>query len=111
MHAMLAQLQKAQAAQTAQAAAVEEGEQQQQQQIQIDEWILTFVDLLKEHCGIDPDRPIECNEVRGRRGNHLQLLPPQPQPELHAHGFWRLVVTRRLACWFCCPCCPPTDWL
>lgn len=33
-------------------------------QVQIDEWILQFVDLLKEHCGIDPDKPLECQEVR-----------------------------------------------
>ena len=31
--------------------------------MQIDEWILQFVDLLKEHCGIDPDKPLECQEV------------------------------------------------
>lgn len=30
---------------------------------QIDEWILQLVDLLKEHCGIDPDKPLECQEV------------------------------------------------
>ncbi len=32
-------------------------------QAPIDEWILQFVDLLKEHCGIDPDKPLECQEV------------------------------------------------
>lgn len=25
---------------------------------------LQFVDLLKEHCGVDPDKPLECQEVR-----------------------------------------------
>ena len=58
------QAQAAQAAPAAEAgAAAAGGEQQPQQQLQIDEWILSFVDLLKEHCGLDPDRPIECNEV------------------------------------------------
>ncbi|KAK2076396.1 hypothetical protein QBZ16_000921 [Prototheca wickerhamii] len=31
--------------------------------VQVDEWILSFVDLLKEHCGIDPDRPLEASET------------------------------------------------
>ena len=63
---MLAQLQKQAAAKqaaTAPAAAAQE-EEGAPQQLQIDEWILQFVDLLKEHCGIDPDKPLECQEVR-----------------------------------------------
>ena len=67
---MLAQLQKQAAAKqaaTAPAAAAQEAEGAPQQ-LQIDEWILQFVDLLKEHCGVDPDKPLECQEVRGREG-------------------------------------------
>lgn len=32
--------------------------------LQVDEWILAFVELLKDHCGIDPDKPLEVQEVR-----------------------------------------------
>lgn len=37
------------------------------QQVQVDEWILAFVELLKEHCNLDPDRPIEAQEVGNER--------------------------------------------
>ncbi|PRW59699.1 Tetratricopeptide repeat 1 [Chlorella sorokiniana] len=61
---MLAQVQKAQeAARARQAAAAGEAEEAAQPAVQIDEWILQFVELLKEHCGIDPDKPLECQEV------------------------------------------------
>lgn len=63
---MLSQLQKSQAAQKAQAQAEPE---EAQPPVQIDEWILSFVDLLKEHCGIDPDKPLECQEVGQDRLN------------------------------------------
>lgn len=32
-------------------------------QIAIDEWILSFVDLLKEYCGVDPDKAVEVQEI------------------------------------------------
>ncbi|KAI7841257.1 hypothetical protein COHA_005030 [Chlorella ohadii] len=68
---MLAQVQKAQeAARARQAAAAGEVEEQPQAgAVQIDEWILQFVELLKEHCGIDPDKPLECQEVGQDRLN------------------------------------------
>ncbi|PSC77038.1 Tetratricopeptide repeat 1 [Micractinium conductrix] len=65
---MLQQLQKSQAAQKAAQAQVEQPEEAQPP-VQIDEWILQFVDLLKEHCGIDPDKPLECQEVGQDRLN------------------------------------------
>lgn len=58
---MLAQLQKAQAARGG--AAEPEAAEPEAGPVQVDEWILSFVDLLKEHCGIDPDRPLEASEV------------------------------------------------
>lgn len=33
----------------------------------VDEWILRFVELLREHSGIDPDRPLEAAEVGNER--------------------------------------------
>ena len=78
MQQMLQQLQKIQQMQTAKggnpqaAAAAAAAAQQQQQQMQqqpliVDEWIMAFVDLLKEHCGLDPDRPVELQEVGNDR--------------------------------------------
>ncbi|KAL4859108.1 hypothetical protein ACK3TF_000883 [Chlorella vulgaris] len=57
---MLAQLQRAQ---DAQKPSQQPAEEEAAPPLQIDEWILQFVDLLKEHCGIDPDKPLECQEV------------------------------------------------
>ena len=44
--------------------------------LQVDEWILAFVELLKEHCGIDPDKPLEVQEVSGGSVAHLHYTPP-----------------------------------
>jgi hypothetical protein len=76
---MLAQLQRAQDAQkaTAQPAAEEEA----QPPVQIDEWILQFVDLLKEHCGIDPDKPLECQEVGQDRLNSAFTAMMEQDPK------------------------------
>ncbi len=62
----LARMQAAQAAARAAAggpAATAAAQPAEAPAVQVDEWILSFVDLLKEHCGIDPDRPLEAQEV------------------------------------------------
>jgi len=65
---MLEQLQRMQKAQQgANKPAADSAQAAPQQQLQVDEWILSFVDLLKEHCGLDPDRPIEAQEVGNER--------------------------------------------
>ena len=61
MQQMLEQLQKIQQGKKTEQRQV--SHEQPVQQIQVDEWILAFVDLLKEHCNLDPDRPIEAQEV------------------------------------------------
>ncbi|EFN53322.1 hypothetical protein CHLNCDRAFT_58607 [Chlorella variabilis] len=80
---MLAQLQKAQDAQKATAAAAAPAEDEGQPPPQIDEWILQFVDLLKEHCGIDPDKPLECQEVGQDRLNaaFTAMMAEDPKAE------------------------------
>lgn len=40
-----------------------------QQQVIVDEWILAFVDLLKDHLGVDPDRPLELQEIGNEKLN------------------------------------------
>ena len=44
--------------------------------LQVDEWILAFGELLKEHCGSDPDKPLEVQEVSGGSVAHLHYTPP-----------------------------------
>ncbi|KAL4458936.1 hypothetical protein ABPG75_013801 [Micractinium tetrahymenae] len=80
---MLAQLQKSQAAQKAQAQASAAEQEEQQPPVQIDEWILQFVDLLKEHCGIDPDKPLECQEVGQDRLNAAFQSMMNDDPKSH----------------------------
>jgi tetratricopeptide (TPR) repeat protein len=71
MQQMMEQLQKIQQMQgkntnataTAAAAAQQQAQQQAMQQVVVDDWILAFVDLLKEHVGVDPDRPVELQEI------------------------------------------------
>jgi tetratricopeptide (TPR) repeat protein len=68
MQQMLQQLQRMQQLQGNKGAAAQQQQQQaqqqaMQQQVVIDEWILAFVDLLKEHVGVDPDRPVELQEI------------------------------------------------
>jgi tetratricopeptide (TPR) repeat protein len=66
MQQMMEQLQKIQQLQ-GKNKSVQQQQQQQaqamQQQVVVDEWILAFVDLLKDHVGIDPDRPVELQEI------------------------------------------------
>ncbi|KAG7669625.1 hypothetical protein Ndes2526B_g05967 [Nannochloris sp. 'desiccata'] len=71
MQQMMEQLQKIQQLQgknkggaaSAQQQAQQAAQQQAMQQVVVDDWILSFVDLLKEHVGVDPDRPVELQEV------------------------------------------------
>ena len=69
MQQVLAQMQQRAAAQQATRAgaagadAQPSGDAAEQQPVQVDEWIVQFVELLKEHCGIDPDKPLEAQEV------------------------------------------------
>jgi hypothetical protein len=67
VHQVLEQLQKLQALQGGKPGATAAGANQQaaanQPAVVVDEWILAFVDLLKEHTGIDPDRTVEVQEV------------------------------------------------
>lgn len=65
MQKLLLDLQRAQQQQNA--AAQQQADQQPPPQI--DEWILSFVDLLKTHCGIDPDHPLEPMEVGNEKLN------------------------------------------
>lgn len=51
------------------------------QQIQVDEWILAFVELLKEHCHLDPDRPIEAQEIGNERLNSAFQAMMQSDPK------------------------------
>jgi hypothetical protein len=62
--------------------------QQQQQQgaevqdFQVDPWILKFVDLFREHCGIDPDRPLEAAEIGTSKLNAaFQEMMDDPKSE------------------------------
>lgn len=72
VHQVLEQLQKLQTLQgqrggtTAQAPAAAATNQAP---IMVDEWIIAFVDLLKEHVGVDPDRTVEVQEVGNERLN------------------------------------------
>ena len=50
-------------------------------QIQVDEWILAFVELLKEHCNLDPDRPIEAQEIGNEKLNAAFQLMMQSDPK------------------------------
>lgn len=66
VHQVLEQLQKLQALQGGKTGTTAAGANQQaanQPAVVVDEWILAFVDLLKEHTGIDPDRTVEVQEV------------------------------------------------
>jgi tetratricopeptide (TPR) repeat protein len=71
MQQMMEQLQKIQQLQgkntggtaSAQQQAQQAAQQQAMQQVVVDDWILSFVDLLKVHVGVDPDRPVELQEV------------------------------------------------
>ncbi|KAI8108681.1 hypothetical protein M9435_005098 [Picochlorum sp. BPE23] len=61
MKQMLEQLQKMQM--QSKKAPPQQAQNEPAPQIQVDEWILAFVELLKEHCNLDPDRPIEAQEI------------------------------------------------
>lgn len=68
VHQVLEQLQKLQALHggkpgSTSAAANQQSGAANQPAVVVDEWILAFVDLLKEHTGIDPDRTVEVQEV------------------------------------------------
>jgi tetratricopeptide (TPR) repeat protein len=56
-------------------------QQAEPQQIQVDEWILAFVELLKEHCHLDPDRPIEAQEIGNERLNSAFQAMMQTDPK------------------------------
>lgn len=75
---MLEQLQKMQKMQHTKQA---QPQQENVQQVQVDEWILAFVELLKEHCNLDPDRPIEAQEVGNDRLNAAFQAMMQSDPK------------------------------
>ena len=64
---LVEQFAKHQAAQKQQQAQAQAQAQEDVAQVPIDEWILSFVNLLKEHCGIDPDQPLEAMEVGNQK--------------------------------------------
>lgn len=64
MQQMLQHLQRMQQNANKGPAGAQQAQQQvPQQQVVVDEWILAFVDLLKDHLGVDPDRPLELQEI------------------------------------------------
>lgn len=80
-HIQRLQLQKAKDG----AGAAAQGAAAAPQQVHVDEWILSFVDLLKEHCGIDTDRPVEAMEVGNERltaGFHAMMQSDPKAMEL-----------------------------
>ena len=66
MKELFEHLQRQQAAKDAQANAATE---QQPPQVQVDEWLLSFVEMLKEYCHLDVDRPLEAQEIGQDRLN------------------------------------------
>ena len=71
MQQMLQQLQRMQQANANKGgpAGAQQAQQLPPQQVIVDEWILAFVDLLKDHLGVDPDRPLELQEVGNEKLN------------------------------------------
>lgn len=68
MKELFEHLQRQQAAKEAQTGAGVQ-QQQQQPQMQVDEWLLSFVEMLKEYCHLDVDRPLEAQEAGQERLN------------------------------------------